>query len=105
MEFWNSDNERMFIKILIDSKSVKKIKLEYTLNNYLEDFRSLTEFILAEMIKHKFIRKYDVKVLSNEFLNPLFLMQLETLLGYSDKSAPVNLLDSHAEFFWKAIKK
>ena len=105
LEFWGSDNERMFIKILIDRNSVKSLSHQYNLSTYLNDFRNLLEFILAEMIKHKFIGKFDVHVLSNEFISPLFLLQLEMILGYGNKTKQAKVIKDHVEYFWKAIKR
>ena len=105
IDFWKSDNERMFIKILIDTNSLEKIKLNYSLNFYLNDFRKLTEFIFEEMIKHKFIRKSDVSILSREYLSPLFMLFLETSLDNSTKMDLKVNIKNHIEFFWKAIKR
>jgi len=105
IDFWNTEKERMFIKILIDSKSVGKLNLDYTLNTYLNDFRSLAEFIFGEMTRHKFINKFDPKVLSSEFISPIFLSHIEVLVGFNNETEHSRLLKSHVEFFWKAIKK
>ena len=105
MKFWDSKNERMFIKILIDRSSVKSLSHEYSLSSYLNDFRNLLEFILTEMIKHKFIGKFDVIVMSNEFISPLFLLKLEQILGYTQNSDDNKAIKDHAEYFWKTVKK
>lgn len=105
MDFWGSKNERMFIKILIDRNSVKSLSHDYNLSTYLLDFRNLLEFILAEMIKHKFIVKYEVQVLSSEFISPLFLLQLELILGYGKKEKQIKQIKNHVQYFWRTIRK
>ncbi|MDX1699790.1 MAG: TetR/AcrR family transcriptional regulator [Melioribacteraceae bacterium] len=105
LDFWDSKNERMFIKILIDRNSVKSLSHDYNLSTYLNDFRNLLEFILTEMIKHKFIGKFNVNILSNEFISPLFLLQLELILGYGNKVKQTQVIKDHVEYFWKAIKR
>lgn len=104
INFWNSENERMFIKILLNLTSMKELN-KYSLHNYLNDFRNLCEFIFKEMIGHKFIRKYDTLLLSQEFLSPLFLFQLELLNGKKGIKDLSSFLKKHIDFFWGAIKK
>lgn len=104
INFWNSDNERMFIKILLNLTSMKELN-KYSLQNYLNDFRNLCEFIFKEMIGHKFIRKFDTLLLSQEFLSPLFLFQLELLNGNKNIKDLSSFLKKHVEFFWRGIKR
>jgi len=105
IEFWNTENERMFIIILMNRNSIEGTFYNYTLEMYLDDFRNLCEFIFEEMMKHKFIDKFNVKVLSSEFTSPLFLLQLELLFGHKILKEQKLVLKNHVEFFWKAIKK
>ncbi len=65
MKFWRSDEERMFIKILLTGTNADKYIQQYNLENYVADFRNLCEFIFKEMINHKFINKVDVKTLKS----------------------------------------
>lgn len=102
---WNSKEERMFIKILLSAKTSEDKKNQYTLENYLADFRDLCKFILKEMISHKLIKKFDVEILSKEFISPLFLFQIELLNGLKSDKEQKLLLKSHVDFFWQAIKK
>ena len=105
ISFWDSEQERMFIKILLSIRSIENSKTKYTLKNYLEDFRNLCEFIFKEMINHKFIKKYDVGTLSQEFISPLFLFQIELLHGMKDEREQKLLLKNHVDFFWEGIKR
>lgn len=104
IDFWNSTEERMFIKILL-SRTNFKDKSPYTLTSYLNDFKVLCEFILKEMIKHKFVNKFDVKILSQEFISPLFLFEIELLSGSTAEIDEKSFLKGHVEYFWKAIKR
>jgi AcrR family transcriptional regulator len=103
--FWNSEQERMFIKILLGIRNIENSKEQYTLENYLEDFRNLCDFIFKEMISHKFIKKFDVGILSQEFISPLFLFQIELLHGLKSEKEQKSLLKNHVEFFWEGIKR
>ncbi len=105
INFWNSDNERMFIKILLSKISFVNEENSYTLESYLADFRRLCEFIFKEMIKHKFIKKYNVDTLSKEFLSPLFLIEVEQILGFVPNKNFKTILKNHVEFFWEAIRR
>lgn len=105
IKFWNSSEERMFIKILLSRTNLINIDNNYTLTNYLQDFKNLCEFIFSEMIKHKFIKKLEVETLSQEFISPLFLYQFELLSGIKSEKDAKYFLKNHVEFFWGAIKK
>lgn len=105
ISFWNSNEERMFIKILLGMKSIKNPDKQYTLDNYLADFKKLTEFIFKEMISHNFIKKIDLSILSQEFISPIFLFQIELLHSVKTTKDQKLLLKNHVEFFWEAVKK
>jgi len=105
LSFWNSEKERMFIKILLKNSKVDGMENQYSLNHYLADFKDLSEFIFKEMIKHKFIKKIDVATLSQELIGPLFLFQIETILGESSNNIHKFNLKNHVDFFWSAIRK
>lgn len=105
ISFWNSDEERMFIKILLKNSKVDGVNNDYSLATYLSDFKALSEFIFREMVKHKFINKIDVSTLSHELISPLFLFQIEEVLGENLGSVKKFDLKNHIDFFWKAIKR
>lgn len=105
LKFWNSEEERMFIKVLISGTNSDKYSKQYNLENYVADFRNLTEFIFIEMMNHKFINKFDETILSRQFISPLFLFVIELFLGTKKDSAKKELLKNHVQFFWKAIKR
>ena len=105
LSFWNSNEERMFIKILLKNSKVEGVKTEYSLEKYLSDFKALCEFIFREMMKHKFIAKNDVTILSHEFISPLFLHQIESVLSDESIYSQKFKLKNHIDFFWNAVKK
>ena len=104
LKFWGSIEERMFIKILLSRTNEDKFIEQYNLENYISDFRTLCEFIFKEMINHKFIAKIDVQTLSRHFVSPLFLFQIELLLGIKKEKEQKDILKTHVDFFWNAIK-
>lgn len=103
INFWNSENERMFIKILLSRINFNNKENNYTIENYLSDFIKLCEFIFKEMIKHKFIKKYNINILSREFISPLFLVEIEQILGFKHDKNYKSTIKNHVEFFWQAI--
>lgn len=105
ISFWNSENERMFIKILLSKNAVSVSGYNYTINDYLDDFKSLCSFIFKEMMNHKFISKFDVKVLGDEFVSPLFLYGMQNLYGNTPKREVRQFIKNHVDFFWRSVKK
>ena len=105
LEFWNSERERMFIKILINLNSIKSEINFYTIDNYLNDFRKLCTFIFKEMINHKFIKNIDLELLSNQFLSPLFLIELKKISTENQFYSFKKELELHSDFIWEAVKK
>lgn len=105
VKFWNSKDERMFIKILLNLNSIILEKKIYTVDDYLNDFRKLCSFIFKEMINHKFLRSIDPDLLSNQFISPLFLIELKRI-SLGDVTVNVKTdLELHADFIWNASKK
>ncbi len=105
LDFWNTSNERMFIKILLNLNSINTGKSEYTIDNYLNDFRKLCEFIFKEMINHKFLKKIDIHLLSSQFLSPLFILELKRICSEDKNSNFDKELRLHAEFMWESIRR
>ncbi len=105
LNFWDSQNERMFIKILLNLNSINSDVNFYTIDNYLSDFRKLCSFIFREMINHKFLKSVDLELLSNQFLSPLFLIELKKISSVNQNYNFKQELELHAEFIWEAVKK
>lgn len=104
-QFWNSEDERMFIRVLL-SGLLPNIKYqEYTIENYISDFEGLCKFILREMMNHKFIKKMDVSVVSKEFISPLFLFQIGMILGNKAKREQNAFVKLHSDYFWEFVKR
>jgi len=104
LNFWNSEDERMFIKILMSENSGKNNSVNYTLEDYLFDFEKLCGFIFKEMINYNLIKKEKTNVLSKEFLSPLFLIEVELICGTKNKSDYKSTIERHVRFFWNAVK-
>ncbi len=105
LEFWSSTEEQMFIKILLSKHSAGTEVHEYSLDSYVKEFRKLCKFIFKEMIKHKFINKYDTDLLSREFISSLLVIQIELIHNIKKEKEKKNLLKQHVDFFWKAVKR
>ncbi|MCP5062936.1 MAG: TetR/AcrR family transcriptional regulator [Ignavibacteriae bacterium] len=104
LNFWNSNDERMFIKILMSENSGKNNGVNYTLEDYLFDFEKLCGFIFKEMINYNLIKKEKTNVLSKEFLSPLFLVEVELICGTKTISDYKSTIERHVKFFWSAVK-
>ena len=104
VNFWNSDKERMFIKLLMNLNSITSNEINYTLENYLEDFRKLCSFIFDEMIHYKFLKNIEVRTLSKEFISPLFLVQINILNKPETFNDYKKFLKKHSDFIWEAVK-
>ena len=104
LNFWNSDNERMFIKILMSENSGNNNNVNYTLEDYLFDFEKLCGFIFKEMINYRLIKKERTNLLSKEFLSPLFLIEIELICGTKAKAEYKPTIERHVKFFWNAVK-
>ena len=105
LEFWNLENERMFIKILLNLNSIKLEKSLYTIDAYLDDFRKLCTFIFTEMMNHNFLKKMNVELLSNEFVSPLFLIELKLISLENNNYKYAKELELHSEFIWESSKR
>ena len=57
------------------------------------------------MIKHKYILKNNSSLLSNEFVSPLFLFYIESLVRKDNNFDFDDMVKAHVAFFWKAIKR
>ena len=104
LSFWNSTDERMFIKILMSENSGKNNSVNYTLEDYLFDFEKLCGFIFKEMINYNLIKKEKTNVLSKEFLSPLFLVEVELICSTKTISEYKSTIERHVKFFWSAVK-
>ena len=95
----------MFIKILLNLNSIILDQKIYSIDDYLNDFRKLCSFIFKEMINHKFLKSIDPDLLSNQFISPLFLIELKRIsVGDLEISVKTDL-ELHADFIWEASKR
>ncbi len=104
LNFWNSEKERMFIKLLMSINVEEEPINKYSFFNYLKDFENLCAFIFKEMMKHNFIRKNNESLLAKEFLSPLFLSIVQTIFYTSKNDGYEINTKKHANFFWNGIR-
>ncbi len=57
------------------------------------------------MINHKFIKNIDLELLSNQFLSPLFLIELKKISTENQFYSFKKELELHSDFIWEAVKK
>jgi len=105
IEQWNSDKERKFFRLLVmeQFREVEGINLSVT--EYFNETRAVWEMIFGQMIKHKFIKRYDPKLLAEEFIAPLYFMRMENLVGKHNIKIEkiMKSVNKHIDFFWSAI--
>lgn len=106
VEYWNSEEERKFIRLLLMEQFTKIGNVELSITDYLGELRNICKLIFTEMIKLRIIKNFDPEILSEQFSSPLFLIRIENLVG--NKPANLNevnkLVIKHVDFFWSAIR-
>ena len=78
IHLWNSKNERRFIRLLLMEQYSESSQQITTLNEYMNEARSMWWMIFDELIKHHFIKDNDAKIVANEFISPLYMIRIET---------------------------
>ncbi|MBM4171908.1 MAG: TetR/AcrR family transcriptional regulator [Ignavibacteria bacterium] len=106
IDFWNTPQERKFIRVLLMEQFTKIGSSEISISEYLTDLRSICKLIFGEMSKNGIIKKFDTVVLADEFAAFLFLLRSEKISG--DEKLPItkiyDLAEMHVDFFWNSVK-
>lgn len=104
--FWNTPQERKFIRLLLMEQFTRIGNKELSTTDYLSELRKMCRLIFGEMIKTKIVRQFDPEILAEQFIAPLFLIRTEHLVSGENKnmSAVFKIVNMHVDFFWSAIK-
>lgn len=103
---WNSQNERRFIRLLLMEQYSESSEKIMTLNEYMNEARSMWWMIFDELTRHKLIKEVDPKLLSDEFIAPLYMIRIEYMAADEDGKLD-EILDkayNHVDFFYGSIK-
>lgn len=106
IDFWNSNEERKFIRVLLMEQFTLVGKKELSITGYLNELKSICKLIFEEMIKNNIIKNFNPIALADEFVGLLFLIRAEQMSGEwtENLEAVVRLAENHVDFFWQAVK-
>ncbi|MEW6194976.1 MAG: TetR/AcrR family transcriptional regulator [Bacteroidota bacterium] len=107
IDYWNTEEERKFIRLLLMEQFTKIGSKELSTTEYLAELRSICKLIFSEMIKNGIIKKLDPSFLADEFTAFLFLLRTEYMSGNSNTATTkiYELSNKHIEFIWNAVKE
>ncbi len=103
-EFWQTENERALIKLILSEQFHSIGEVEISLNSYLEEYLNITKMIFTELIKHKLFKKGNAGIFAESFIGFLFLLRLKYLDFPSNKEV-LKKIDEHSKIFWESVKK
>ncbi|QEK11514.1 TetR/AcrR family transcriptional regulator [Crassaminicella thermophila] len=103
---YSKDTKRSkFLKIIImemfrDSRAKELVK-----KDLFENGKIMLKNIFLNMIKLGIMKEKDPQILANEFLAPLFFINLEYLLSSDENTFDKHkLVKEHIDFFWESVK-
>lgn len=103
---WNTKNERRFIRLLLMEQYSESSEPIMTLNEYMNEARSMWWMIFDELTKHKLIEEVDPKLLADEFIAPLYMIRIE-YMAKDEEGGLDEVLEkvfSHVGFFYDSIR-
>ncbi len=103
---WNSKNERRFIRLLLMEQYSESSQKIMTLNEYMNEARSMWRMIFDELIKHELIKKGNSQILANEFITPLYMIRIEYMAGELSHglNEVLEMARRHINFFYGSVK-
>lgn len=103
---WNNKNERRFIRLLLMEQYSESSQKITTLNEYMNEARSMWWMIFDELIKHSFIKENDAKVVANEFISPLYMMRIEHMVEETNNNLNeiFDMVHNHIDFFFESVR-
>lgn len=106
IDYWNTPNERKFIRLLLMEQFTKVGSLELSITEYVNELRAICRLIFSEMVKNNIAKKYDPEILAEQFTAPLFLIRTEHLSKDEqiDLQNVYEIVSKHVNFFWNSIK-
>lgn len=79
IDHWSKPEERKFIRLLLMEQFTRIGSQVLSVSDYLVELRSICSMILTEMMKAGVIIRLDSKILTEEFIAPLFLLRTEKI--------------------------
>ena len=106
VEHWNSDQQKKYLRLVLieQFRDIKGIKV--SLKILIDESINIWDLIFAQMLKFKFIKKNDSRVLAEEFVYPVFMIRLQYLTTDNvDIEKVLKKCNSHINYFWNSIKR
>jgi len=106
LHYWNTPLQRMTMRLFLIEQFVPRKDVEISLNIFLDDLKNVWIFLFEQLRKFKLIKKFNSKLLADEFISYLYLIRLEYLTDEKGKNLniAIKLAKNHVEFIWNAIK-
>jgi AcrR family transcriptional regulator len=106
LDHWaNERQQKIFRILLLEQFSTHGLNIK--VNSVLDKTKEVWKIVFSEMMNHKFIKKQDVDIVTNEFIAPIFYIRLKYLtsknVSYLDTA--IKEVTEHVEYFWDSIKK
>lgn len=102
-KFWQTGNERLFIKLLLKEQPFEIDGIEISIKNYVGEYIKIIKLIFDELMKHKFIKKGNGKIYANLFFSPIFLLRITNLESQNQNEIYLSIKE-HTKYFWETIK-
>ena len=101
--FWQSRNERLFIKLLLKEQPIEIGGIQFSVKNYVEEYIKIIALIFNELMKHKFIKRGNSGIYANLFFAPIFLLRI-TNLEAQNQNDIYSSIKEHVKYFWETIQ-
>lgn len=103
---WNSELQKKYLRLVL-IEQFREIKgIEVSLGLLIDESVKIWSMIFSQMQKFKFIKKYDPKVLAEEFVYPFFMIRLQYLTrSNADLDLLLRKCNLHIDYFWNSIKR
>ena len=107
LDHWSDENEQKFIRVILKEQFSLSEKFAFSLNDILNEMKSVWVMIFTQMTKHGYIKKSDPELLANEYLAPLFFIRIKYLseLNRDQLKPAIKEVNQHIDFFWNAVRK
>ncbi len=102
---WINLDERMFIKLLIQTKFNSSVKTTFNLDDFFDGVRSVLRIVIQELQTYNYLKKYDVELMIDQFISPLVVLKFRLLINdFFDTSLVKKKSKEQAKLFWEAFR-
>ncbi len=102
---WINLDERMFIKLLIQTKFNSSVKTTFNLDDFFDGVRGVLRIVIQELQTYNYLKKYDVELMIDQFISPLVVLKFRLLINdFFDTSLVKKKSKEQAKLFWEAFR-